>query len=128
MGHLSINTQQSNLLSLSVLVKLSEDVGEDVMHSLLKMFITELEGIQNTFNNAPDKESILAALHTLKNSAALYGAKKLSDVATQFHDYFPAEEKEVTDALCQVRVLCKCTHNAYEQYYIQLQENRGIKE
>ena len=69
---------------LSVLHRLAQDVGEDVIPILLEGFEEDLhrqpEELQGLADSG-DLETLTRAVHTIKGSAATFGAKRLSEAA-----------------------------------------------
>ncbi|GGW61768.1 hypothetical protein [Alishewanella tabrizica] len=77
------------LLDQTVTQAIVDDLGDDVTHQLLHLFIQELQQLLHKINIATveqDNAVITDALHILKNSTALYGASKLAFMANALYE------------------------------------------
>ncbi len=73
----------------AVLEQLFSDLGNAAASRLLGLFVEELQQLTSRLRSAQassDEEELLAVAHILKNSAALYGAEALAELASNINE------------------------------------------
>lgn len=91
---------KASVLDANIIESMKVDLGEDCQHRLLRIFAEELQMLSARLERAVAEKSradISAVTHIWKNSAALYGAQDLADLARQLNEAPP----EVDEALME---------------------------
>lgn len=103
----------SDAVDAAVLDQLQEDLGGEVevLQEIVGIFLGEMPGHVATIREASargDKEAILQAAHTLKSTAATFGARRLSELCAVLESSpgrGPALAEELASEAERVRVV-----------------------
>jgi CheY-like chemotaxis protein len=106
-------------IDTDVVAQLYADLGDEVGQKLIGMFVTELLQMQARISNALEDNNVdeyLAVAHILKNSAALYGAKKLASFARDLNENTEQFSEDFSAAANTLLVRINEAHQAANEY------------
>lgn len=70
-------------INASTIKRLAEEVGQDTVSLLLKVFSDELEQYQRQLSDQPSVSQVREISHAIKSSAASFGADDLAEMAQE---------------------------------------------
>ncbi len=95
---------------------LAVEVGEDMVASLLLVFSDELNRYVDELSKTPTATQIRNISHSVKSSAASFGAEELAELARECESRVKlGQENWVADALPRFLILLKATANEYKE-------------
>ncbi|WP_372779984.1 response regulator [Litorivivens sp.] len=106
----------SAVLDKQTIDTLTDDLGHETARRLLALFEKELSDLSTRLDEADDLVAeTLAASHILKNSATLYGALELAEVARELNENTDLTTENATSAAQRLLALCQSTADGVRQ-------------
>lgn len=112
---------KASILDVNIIESMKVDVGEECQHRLLQLFAEELQMLSARLEKAVAEKSradISAVTHIWKNSAALYGAENLADLARQLNEVPPEVDEALVESAENVLTVAKDTWNRVNQLLV----------
>ena len=83
-----MNENTFEVIDTSIVSKLEQDVGAEMVPTLLAMYVQELEEYLHglTVSGSSDLPSVAALAHKAKNSAALFGAPRIASYSIRLEE------------------------------------------
>lgn len=108
----------ASILDTTLMASMKADLGEDCQRRLLGLFAEELQMLSARLEKAmtdKSRDDISAVTHIWKNSAAMYGAQDLADLARQLNEDPPEAEAALIESATRVLVSAKDTWKGVSQ-------------